>query len=202
MTVGAGRGSSLERTVTSRPGVVISVVVRLSVDAPPGRNSSTRPRTRTWSPTSTSVSTLGPNTRMPSEVASSVSGLGSCIHKLPGRLTVTIPSTTATSWPLRGETWAAPWTSWIRLTTGVCELAGAARAATVNAAANTADTTRIGRVPSLSKQDRGEMYGPGKPPRWLPSDTTVKSPRRSSRFEAPTTADDHGADIWHTLALL
>ena len=76
-TVGSGSKLPLESTfVVGLP--ESSVVVRLPVVAPPGRNSCTRPRTLTESPTET----LGADevkTKMPSEVAGSASGLGSCM---------------------------------------------------------------------------------------------------------------------------
>ena len=58
---------------------VNSVVVRLAVDAPPGRNSCTRPLTLTLSPTATLFGADDVKTKMPSDVASLASGLGSCM---------------------------------------------------------------------------------------------------------------------------
>ncbi len=111
ITTGAGSVLPLERTVTV--GVESSVVVRLPVEEPPGRNSCTRPLTRTESPTS-AVGDEEVKTKMPSEVAGSASGFGSCIQKpLPLRA-VTTPSV-FTIWPASGERCAAPWTSWIEI---------------------------------------------------------------------------------------
>ncbi len=73
-TVAAGSGLPEDATVTC--GLVISVVVRLVLLPPPGRNSDTRPLTATASPTAT-VGAPEVNTNSASEVATSVSGLGS-----------------------------------------------------------------------------------------------------------------------------
>src|SRR6266545_4463888 len=114
-TVGAGSGLPDDSTVTDGP--VISVVVRLvAPSAPPGRNSDTRPPTTTASPTAT-VGAEELNTNSPSEVAGSASGLGSWNQKPLVVRAVTIPETPATTWPLRGETWLAPWMSWIAVGT-------------------------------------------------------------------------------------
>ena len=75
ITVAAGSGFPCESTVTF--GETSSVVVRLAVVAPPGRNSPTVARTRTASPIVTDVGALLVNTKIPSDVAGSVSGLGS-----------------------------------------------------------------------------------------------------------------------------
>src|SRR5918995_5364552 len=79
--------------VAERPGAAICVIVRLSnallvvehEGVQPGRNSVTVPRTRTRSPTATAFATSDPNTRMPSEVAGSVSGSGSWSQTLEPR---------------------------------------------------------------------------------------------------------------------
>jgi hypothetical protein len=71
-TVGAGRELPLETTATV--GDVISVVVRFAVEAPPGRNSATRPPTRTSSPTATVGDELV-KTNIASDVASLPSGV-------------------------------------------------------------------------------------------------------------------------------
>ena len=73
----AGSGLPLERTVIA--GEVSSVVVRFPVDAPPGRNSLTCPFTFTASPTFTELGADDVKTKMPSEVAGSESGFGSCM---------------------------------------------------------------------------------------------------------------------------
>src|SRR5919109_670904 len=72
-TVAAGGGLPEDSTVTC--GLAISVVVRLVLVAPPGRNSDTTPSTETASPTAT-VGAPEVNTNSASEVAGSVSGLG------------------------------------------------------------------------------------------------------------------------------
>src|SRR5574341_2693520 len=77
-TVAAGSGLPDDSTVTAGP--VSSVVVRLVPVAPPGRNSETRPPTTTESPTAT-VGAAEVNTNSPSEVAGSLSGLGSWSQK-------------------------------------------------------------------------------------------------------------------------
>ena len=109
ITVGAGSGLPVERTVTD--GEASSVVVRFPFDTPPGRNSCTRPVTRTASPT-LAVGADEVKTKMPSEVAGSASGFGSCIQKPFEPCAVTMPGT-FTSWPSNGEMCAAPWMSWI-----------------------------------------------------------------------------------------
>jgi len=45
-------------------------------------------------------------------VSGSASGCGSCMKKRLDATAVTMPGT-STRWPASGETWAAPWTSWI-----------------------------------------------------------------------------------------
>ena len=90
MTVGAGIGLPEESTVTVRPGLLSSVVVRLDPVAPPGRNSWTVPVTSTASPTAT-VGADDVKTKIPSEVALSESGMGSCIQKPLLLLAVTMP---------------------------------------------------------------------------------------------------------------
>jgi hypothetical protein len=75
-TVVTGSGLPLVRTWIDRPGFVSSVVVRFAVPDPPGRNSVTRPLTSTLSPTATPGGAFR-KTRMPSDVASSASGVGS-----------------------------------------------------------------------------------------------------------------------------
>jgi hypothetical protein len=73
MTTGAGSKLPDEMIVMTRPGLPISVVVRLSVPPlPPARNSWTVPLTATASPTLT-VGAEEVKTKMASEVASSVS---------------------------------------------------------------------------------------------------------------------------------
>jgi hypothetical protein len=109
ITTGDGSGLPLERMVTV--GEESSVVVRLPFVAPPGRNSCTRPLTRTESPT-TAVGVEVVKTKIASEVAGSASGLGSCIQKPFELRAVTTPSTFTTC-PLYGEMCVAPWTSWI-----------------------------------------------------------------------------------------
>ena len=86
-----------------------SVVVRFPVDEPPGRNSWTRPLTLSASPTLT-VGVDEVKTKMPSEVAASESGLGSCIQKPLVLFAVTVPRV-VTVWPLSGEMCDAPWMS-------------------------------------------------------------------------------------------
>jgi hypothetical protein len=73
--VGAGNGLPLECTTTE--GAVSSVVVRLALAAPPGRNSATRPATSTPSPTNT-AGLAEVNTNSASEVPGSASAFGSC----------------------------------------------------------------------------------------------------------------------------
>jgi hypothetical protein len=121
ITVAAGSEFPVERTDTD--GEDSSVVDRLPVDAPPGRNSDTRALTLTESPTLT-VGAVEVKTKMPSEVASSASGFGSCIQKPFVVFAVTIPGTLDTSCPDFGEMWAAPWISWMKV--------GVAGAAVVN----------------------------------------------------------------------
>ena len=75
-TVVAGNGFTVESVAIVGP--VISVVVRLALVAPPGRNSVTSPETRTESPTFT-VGADEVKTRMPSDVSSFASGVGSCM---------------------------------------------------------------------------------------------------------------------------
>ena len=109
ITVGAGSGLPVESTATV--GEASSVVVRFPLETPPGRNSCTRPVTRTESPT-VAVGADEVKTKMPSEVAGSASGFGSWIQKPFVLLAVTIPRT-FTIWPLKGEMCVAPCTSWI-----------------------------------------------------------------------------------------
>src|SRR5581483_574216 len=97
---GVGVGLPLDSSVTV--GEPISVDVRLSVLVPPGRNSLTMPLTVTESPILT-VGALLVNTKMPSEVASSASGFGSCIQKPLLVLAVTMPGTLPTAAPRYGE---------------------------------------------------------------------------------------------------
>ena len=97
ITTGAGSGLPVESTEIV--GEVSSVVVRLPVVAPPGRNSWARPVVLTWLPTVAAADgTELVKTKMPSEVASSASGFGSCIQKPFDVRAVTIPST-RTVWP-------------------------------------------------------------------------------------------------------
>jgi hypothetical protein len=77
MTVGTGSTLPLERTVID--GETSSVVVRFVEDVPPGRNSETLPLTVTLSPTLTTEGATLVNTKIASDVASSASGLGSCM---------------------------------------------------------------------------------------------------------------------------
>ena len=91
-----------------RSGEPSSVVVRLPLATPPGRNSCTRaadaePRRRPRRSGAEEV-----KTKMPSEVASSASGFGSCIQKPFVVLAVTIPGT-RTTWRLQRRDVAAPW---------------------------------------------------------------------------------------------
>src|SRR6476659_456154 len=109
ITVGAGSGLPVESTATV--GEASSVVVRFPLETPPGRNSCTRPVTRIESPTF-AAGADEVKTKMPSEVAGSASGFGSCIQKPFVLLAVTIPRT-FTIWPLKGEMCVAPCTSWI-----------------------------------------------------------------------------------------
>src|SRR6266542_1900943 len=95
-TVGGGRGLPDESTETDGP--VISVVVRLVLPVPPGRNSETRPPTTTASPTVT-LGVDEVNANSPSEVASLESGLGSWNQKPFEARAVTMPVTPETSWP-------------------------------------------------------------------------------------------------------
>src|SRR6266545_5572898 len=114
-TVGAGAGLPDDSTVTVGP--VTSVLVRLAAPlAPPGRNSETRPPTTRLSPTAT-VGAEEVNTNSPSEVAGLSSGLGSWSQTPLDARAVTIPGTPATTWPLRGDRWPAPWMSWIAVGT-------------------------------------------------------------------------------------
>src|SRR5947208_647668 len=110
-TTGAGSGLPVESTVMI--GEPSSVVVRLPVDAPPGRNSFTRPFTPTASPTETALGADEVKTKMPSEVAGSESGFGSSIQNPFDVFAVTMPWTFDTSWPAFGEMCDAPWMSWI-----------------------------------------------------------------------------------------
>ena len=104
-TDAGGSGFPEERTVIDGE-PESSVVVRFPVDAPPGRNSWTRPLTLSASPTLTAgVDEV--KTKMPSEVAGSESGLGSCIQKPLVLFAVTVPRV-VTVWPLSGEVWEAP----------------------------------------------------------------------------------------------
>ena len=110
MTLAAGSGFPLETTVMV--GEVISVVVRL-LATPPGRNSMTRPLTVTASPTLTDGLALV-KTKIPSDVASSASGSGSCMLKPFDRVAVTMPGTNPTSWPSSGDRCDAPCIWWMR----------------------------------------------------------------------------------------
>ena len=65
-------------------GEVISVVDRLALAAPPGRNSVTRPLTVTACPTETDPPMPAANTRIASDVATLPSPVSSCIVKLFG----------------------------------------------------------------------------------------------------------------------
>ena len=90
-----------------------SVVVRLSVSAPPGRNSVIRPETVTASPAAT-VGAEDVKTKIPSEVAGAVSGAGSCIQKPLSRVAVTTPGTNEVRCPASGDRCAVPWIWWMR----------------------------------------------------------------------------------------
>ncbi len=76
-------------------------------EAPPGLNSCTRPATRTASPTAT-VGADDVKTKMPSDVASFASGLGSCIQNPFELVAVTTAGRVETVSPTCGETCAAP----------------------------------------------------------------------------------------------
>jgi hypothetical protein len=89
-----------------------SVTVRFAEDAPPGRNSSTTPVSCSESP-SDGLAPAPVNTKMPSEVAGSASGIGSCSQKPSDATAVTTPGR-VTVLPARGERCAAPWTSRMR----------------------------------------------------------------------------------------
>src|SRR5262245_22809391 len=104
-------GSGLPEESTATLGEDSSVVVRLPFVALPGRNSWTRPLTRTESPT-TVVGAELVKTKIPSEVAVSASAFGSCIQKPFELRAVTTPRTLTTR-PLYGEMCAAACTSWI-----------------------------------------------------------------------------------------
>src|SRR5690242_18116866 len=104
MTVGAGSGLPVERTETV--GLASSVVVRLPFETPPGRNSCTRALTLTESP-ATTAGADEVKTKMPSEVALSASGFGSCSQNPFVLLAVTIP-VVRTDCPLYGEMCVAP----------------------------------------------------------------------------------------------
>jgi hypothetical protein len=89
-TVAAGRLFPVERSAIE--GEISSVVVRLFTPSlPPGRNSLTVPVTWTEAPTVT-VGAESVKTRMPSEVASTASGVGPCIQKPFDRVAVTMPA--------------------------------------------------------------------------------------------------------------
>src|SRR5690242_17208899 len=102
--VGAGTGLPCESTLTV--GDPISVTVS---PVAPGRNSCTLPATVTASPTATAAAAVLPKTAIPSLVAGSVSGLGSCIQNWLPALAVTTPCTSVTCLPTSGETCPAPW---------------------------------------------------------------------------------------------
>jgi hypothetical protein len=78
------------------------------------RNSDTRPETSTASSTATPAGAELVKTKMPSEVRSSSSGSGSWIQKPLRATAVTTPGTCETSSSAWGETWLAPWISWMR----------------------------------------------------------------------------------------
>ncbi len=71
-------GNALPEETTATVGPPISVVVRFGPLRSVGRNSVTLPLTVTLSPTAT-VGTELVNTKMPSDVDGSASGLGSCM---------------------------------------------------------------------------------------------------------------------------
>src|SRR5690349_18374513 len=92
--IGVGVGLPDDKTLTV--GEPISVLLRPPA---PGRNSLTVPLTSTESPTFT-VGAVDVKTKIPSDVETSASGLGSCIQKPFDFLAVTMPGTFPTSCPL------------------------------------------------------------------------------------------------------
>src|SRR5205823_1886586 len=90
-----------------------SVVVRLPVEAPPGRNSCTRPFTCTESPGLT-AGVDDVKTKAPSDVSTfaSQSAWAASSQKPFVDFAVTIPLVDTTC-PLYGETCVAPWIAWI-----------------------------------------------------------------------------------------
>ena len=95
-------------------GLISSVIVRLVVPDPPGRNSMTVPFTPTSSPTCT-FGELDVKTNKPSEVAGSVSGHGSWNQKPLDLTAVTTPRTSVRFEPFNGERCALPWICRIRV---------------------------------------------------------------------------------------
>jgi hypothetical protein len=98
-------------------GEAISVVARLVLVGPPGRNSVTTPDTVTASPTATAPPIPVAKTRIASDVATFPSPTASCSVKLFGRSDVTTPLT-ETVRPTSGETCGAPCTCGIVVTSG------------------------------------------------------------------------------------
>src|SRR5437016_5304006 len=104
ITTGVGTGDPFG--TTSTVSATISVTVRLAksrslggqLTAQPGRNSLTVPDTVTLSPTATG-GTAFVKTKMPSEVRSSASGIGSCMVNPLWRTAVTTPGTLVTAIP-------------------------------------------------------------------------------------------------------
>src|SRR5678809_151174 len=101
--ISVGAGSEFPVDVSTIEDEPISVFVRLV----PVPNSATVPLTETALP----IATVGADdvkTNMPSEVASSASGRGSCIKKPLVLNAVTTPTTSATGPPTTGDVWLAP----------------------------------------------------------------------------------------------
>jgi len=104
-------GSAFERDSVRSSGFAIPVVV----SAPENPASTTSPETDTRSPTATSSVISFVETKIPSEVASSRSGFGSCIQK-PGALPVAstavpMPSTASACFPSNGDRFPPTWVS-------------------------------------------------------------------------------------------
>ncbi len=88
----------------------ISVVVRLPVEAPPGRNSATRPLTSTALPIETGDDEPV-NAKMPSDVDVLPSPVASWTKTPFDVFAVTTPGTAETRRPSSGDRWPAPWIS-------------------------------------------------------------------------------------------
>src|SRR5439155_19274883 len=112
-TIADGSGLPCETTATDGE-PLSSVVVRLPLDAPPGRNSFTVPLTCARSPTLTELGADDVKTKIPSDVAGSAShsASGASSQKPFVAFAVTTPFVDTTR-PLSGEMCAAPWMSWI-----------------------------------------------------------------------------------------